>query len=116
MAPDDQKPLPDAAVETAITRVLQAEAAARDAVASARSAAGVIAEDARERVRRIAVATDRRIAAARAAFAARTGAEVAALDAQASALDAATISTADDVAKVEKAILALAASMTGGRP
>ena len=116
MAPDDHKPLPDDAVETAITQVLQAEAAARDAVAGARSAAGVIAEEARERVRRIGVAADRRIAAARAAFAARTAAEVAALDAQASALDVATVSTADDVAKVEKAILALAASMTGGNP
>ncbi|HSQ82163.1 MAG TPA: hypothetical protein VLU54_13700 [Casimicrobiaceae bacterium] len=116
MAPDNPTQLPDDAVETAIMHVLQAEAAARDAVAGARSAAGAIAEEARERARRVAVAADRRIAVMRAAFGARTAAEVASLDARAAALDAAGISTPDDVAKVETAVLALAASITGGAP
>ena len=116
MAPDNPTQLPDDAVDTAIMHVLQAEAAARDAVAGARSAAGAIAEEARERARRITLAADRRIAAVRAAFGARTTAEVASLDARAAALDAADISTPGDVANVERAVLALAASTTGGVP
>ncbi|MGE5089909.1 MAG: hypothetical protein ACM3QY_12335 [Candidatus Levyibacteriota bacterium] len=114
MAPDNPTQLADDAVETAIMHVLQAEAAAREAVAGARSAAGAIAEEARERARRIALTADRRIAALRAAFGARTASEVASLDAQAAALDAAEVSTPGDATSVEQAVGALAASMTGG--
>jgi len=96
-------------------RVLQAEAEARDAVADARSAAAAIDEAARERARRIGLVADRRIAAARAAFGAKTVAEVGALDAQAAALDAAGAPEPDEIARVERAVLALAASMTGGQ-
>ena len=95
--------------------VLQAEAEARDAVADARSAAAAIDEAARERARRIGLVADRRIAAARAAFGAKTVAEVGALDAQAAALDVAGAPEPDEIARVERAVLALAASMTGGQ-
>lgn len=115
MAPDDTQPLPVDAVEAAIMHVLQAEADARDAVADARSAAVAIDEAARERARRIGLVADRRIAAARAAFGAKTVAEVGALDAQAAALDAAGAPEPDEIARVERAVLALAAAMTGGQ-
>ena len=95
--------------------VLQAEAVARDGVAEARSAAEAIGEAARERARHIGLAADRRIAAARAAFSAKTVAEVGALDAQAAALDAACAPEPDEIARVERAVMALAASMTGGQ-
>ena len=116
MAPENPKLLPEDAVETAIAQVLQAEAAAREAVAVARGEAEEIAEAARERTRRIGLAADRRLAVVRAAFGAKTAAEVASLDAQASALDADRAPTPDEMARVERAVLSLAGSLTGAKP
>lgn len=116
MTPENPKLLPEAAVEAAIAQVLQAEAAAREAVAVARDDAEVIAEAARERTRNIGLSADRRIAIVRAAFGAKIVAEVASLDAQAWALDADRAPTPDEVARVERAVLSLAESLTGAKP
>ena len=116
MASDHTQSLPDAAIEAAITRVLDAETAARADVVRARGEAAEIAEHARDRARRIAVHADRRIHRLRAAFAARVSAEVADLEAEADALGAAHVVTPEEIERVEQAVAALARDMTGGSP
>ena len=86
MVTDSPKLQLNDAVEAAISRVLTAEVAARDAVARARSEAVEIAEEARETARRLGLHTDRRIRAVRAAFDAKGTTDVAAMEAQAVAL------------------------------
>ncbi len=68
MVPDNPKLLLNDAVDAAITRVLTAEGAARDAVARAHGEAAEIAEQTRETARRLGLHTDLRIRAVRAAF------------------------------------------------
>ena len=114
MAPDNLKSLPDDVIEAAISRVLEAEAAARADVVSARGEATVIAERAREQVRQLGVTSDRRMRRVRAAFAAKVTAEVALLDAEAAALSIAHELTGAELARVETAVAALAGAMTGG--
>jgi len=114
VAPDNLKPLRDDAIEAAITRVLEAETAARADVVRARSEATEIAEHARQWARRLAVHTDLRIRMVRAAFARRVTAEVAALEAEADALSVAHDLTPEEVLRVETAVAALAQGMTGG--
>ncbi len=116
VAPDNLKPLSDDAIEAAITRVLDAETAARADVVRARGEATQLAEEARERARRLAVHIDRRIRGVRAAFAAKVTAEVAALEAEAAALSVPHDLTAAEILRVEKAVAALARGMTGGQP
>jgi len=116
VAPDPPQPLPDAAIEAAITHVLDAESAARADVERARGEATEIAERARERARRLAVHADGRIHRLRAAFAATVAAEVAALEAEADALGAAHVLTPAEIERVEQAVAALAGDMTGGAP
>ena len=116
MAPDPHQRLPDAAIEAAITRVLDAETAARADVIRARDEATEIAEQTREWARRLAVHADRRIHGLRAAFAARVSAEVATLEAEADALGAAHVLTPAEIECVERAVAALARDMTGGSP
>jgi hypothetical protein len=114
VATDNPKLLSDDAVEAAITRVLQAEVAARDAVVRARGEATQIAERAREQARGLGLHTDRRIRRVRAAFEATVTAEVAELDAEAEAFRATHDLTPAEIEKVEMAVAALAHGMTGG--
>jgi hypothetical protein len=107
---------PADAVEASIARVLDAEAAAVDAVARARDEALAIAERAREQVRRLGLRTDRRLHAVRAAFEVRAAAEVATLAAETAALDAIHELTPEEISQVERAANATAAAMTGGSP
>ena len=116
MAPDNLHSLPDDAIEAAITRVLEAEAAARADVISARSEATEIGEAAREKARRLAVHIDRRIHSVRAAFAGKATAVTAALEAEAAALGVAHDLTPTEVLRVEKAVASLARGLTGGSP
>jgi hypothetical protein len=116
VAQDRPKLGPNDAVEAAIARVLDAEAAARDAVAGARREAAEIAEQAREQARRLGLHTDLRIRAVRAAFSAKTTAEVAALEAHAAALGAAPELTPAEVVRVARAVAALGGELTGERP
>ena len=115
MVPDNRNLQSDDTVEAAITRVLTAEVAARDAVTRARREAVEIAEQARETARRLVVHTDRRIRAVRAAFDAKGTTAVAALEAQAVALGVPHELTPAEVARVEQAVAALAGALTGGR-
>ena len=80
----------DAAVEAAISRVLDAELAAHDDVDRATRDAAAIVEDAGATARAIAERTERRIRKLRAAFETRAAREVAAIDAEALAQDAGT--------------------------
>jgi hypothetical protein len=112
VAPDNPNLLRNDAVEAAISRVLDAEVAARAAVAGARAEAIEIAERARETARRLALHTDRRIHRIRGAFAAMTAAQVAALETEGTALGVATTLTAAEVARVEAAVAALARALT----
>jgi vacuolar-type H+-ATPase subunit H len=116
VARENPKLLADDAVEAAITRVLAAEASARDAVARARGEAMEIAERAREKARRLGLSTDRRIRVLHAAFDAKVTAKVAALDAQAAALGTAHDLTPAEAASVERAVAELAGALTGGPP
>jgi hypothetical protein len=114
VAPDNLNPLRNDAVEAAISRVLDAEVAARAAVADTHREATEIAERARETARRLALHIDRRIHRIRAAFATTTAAEVAALEAEAAALGVAAELTAVEVTRVEAAVAALARALTEG--
>ena len=116
MASDNLNPLRNDAVEAAIARVQESEAAARATDAGARAEATAIAERARESVRRLAMHTDRRIHRIRAAFAATTTAEVEGLEAQAAALGVATGLTPAEVARVDAAVAALARALTEAAP
>lgn len=106
----------DDVVETSIARVLDAEAAALDAVARARDDAAAIAEQAREEARRIGLRADRRTHAVRAAFAAGVAAEIALLEAEAAALAASHDLTPAEVERVDRAVRATAQALTGGAP
>jgi hypothetical protein len=113
MAPDNSKRAPDDAVEGAIMQVLDAEVAARDAIAGARTRAAEIAEEAREKTRALRLVADRRIGSVRAAFDARCTREVAALEAEAAALGVAHDLSPEEVARIEQAVAALAGALTG---
>lgn len=116
VALDSSKPLPDAVIEAAITRVLDAEASAHADVEAARIETLLIAEHARERARRLVASSDRRIRRIRAAFSAKVTLEVAALNAEAEALGVAHELSSAEVAQVDLAVAMLAGAMTGGAP
>lgn len=102
----------DLPVETAMARVLEAERQAHDAIAAAQAEAGHMAEAARAAQRRLAERTRERIARVHGAFAAAVQAELARIDAQAQALPAHDDPDADDLARLEQALAALAARLT----
>jgi hypothetical protein len=110
MDPKDVRP--DANVESAIARVLDAEHAARTAVVDAGAAATEMLETARAATRALAERTERRIRAARSAFERRSASAVAALDAAAEATLHHELG-AGDLAHLDVAIAALAARLTG---
>jgi hypothetical protein len=107
------RPAPDAAVDAAIARVLDAEHKARDAVRDGEAEAAAMIELARASARALGERTERRIRGVRAAFEARTSATVAALVAEADAAGAAHELTAADLVRLDAAVAALAALLTG---
>jgi len=110
------EPLPtEATAEAAITRVLNAERDAREAIAQATREAVTMQENARAAARALSERTERRIREVRAALAARLAAEVEAIDAQAAAQDAGQALGAAELARLERAVAALAAELTGGQ-
>jgi len=113
--PITELPSAEAAAETAIAHVLSAERGAGDAIAQAAHEAAVVNELARARARALVERTERRIRAVRAAFAARVAGEVAAIDAQAAAQDAEQPLAAGDLERLDRAVVALAAELTGER-
>ena len=116
MAFDNSTQRPDDTVGAAIMRVLEAEVTARGSIAEARAEAGEIAEQARQAIRAIRLSTDRRLERVRAAFDAWCTTEVAALEAEAAALDAATDLSPAEVARIERAVAALARSLAENVP
>ena len=104
----------DAAVETAISRVLDAERAAHDDVDRATRDAAAIAEAARATARALIERTERRIRTLRTNFETRAAREVAAIEAQALAQDTVRELTPDDLARLKRAVAALACELTGG--
>jgi hypothetical protein len=103
----------DLAVEAAIGLVLASERAARDAVAQATRDAERLADDARAGAREIAERTDRRIRGIRAAFEARAVQAIAAIDAEAALQDATHELSAEDFARLARAVDALCEELTG---
>jgi vacuolar-type H+-ATPase subunit H len=107
---------PDDAVEAAIAHVLQAERAARDAIAQAQAEASAIVTEARERARSLAERTERRMRDVRAAFEATTDARLADIAAAAAAIERRDAETTVDHARSSAAVAALAARLTGAEP
>lgn len=106
----------DSAAEAAFAQVLRAERAARAAVEAAGVQAEQWAELARAEARARAERTRRHIAAVRGAFARAQSAELAQLAHEAEALAADAPLDAQDRLRVESAVAALAARLTGGAP
>ena len=104
------------AAEAAITRVLDAERAAREAVDSARLQVNPIAEDARAAARSVAERTERRVRAVVDAFERELAARRAEIDAEAARLDDPLPLTADELARLKQAVHALACELIGARP
>lgn len=100
-------------VEAAIARVLAAEGAARDSVASAQEAALARDEHTRATIRALTRRTQDRIAAVRARFARDTAERVAALDAEGERIANAPALCDDTLAALDAALAALAAELTG---
>lgn len=98
----------------AIARVLDAERAARDRIRRAEADAAAREDAARAEARAIAERAERRLAAVRAAFAARTARAVAAAAEQAAELDAPHRLTAADSSLARAAAVALALELTSG--
>jgi hypothetical protein len=108
----DPSPDDDAAVEAAMKRVLDAEHEARVRVGRAAATAEAMVEDAGAAARAVAERAERRIGALRLAFEVRAAGAVAALAAQAADADIAHPLTRADVARLEAAVVALAARLT----
>ena len=103
---------PAAVVDAAIARVLDAEHAARAAVAEAGETAAAMTEAARAAARELAARTERRILGVRAAFEEQASAAVAALDATAAATSVRREFTPDELARVAAAVATLAGLLT----
>jgi vacuolar-type H+-ATPase subunit H len=103
----------DAAVEAAISQVLEAERAANEDVERATPEAAAIVEGARAQARAIAERTERRLRGLRAAFEARSARELAAIDEQALAQDTVRELTNEDLARLERAVAVLSGELIG---
>ena len=103
----------DAAVEAAISRVLDAERHANDDVERATREAASMVEDARATARAIAERTESRLRSLRAAFESRTERESTEIDARALAEDAPHDLTVEDFVRLERAAAVLSAELTG---
>ncbi len=108
----DQLP-PPAAVDAAIVCVLDAEHAARDAIAATEATAVAMVEDARAAARAVALRSESRIRAVRAAFERDASTQVAALDAAAAEADVRHQLESDELARLDVAVVALAKRLTG---
>jgi hypothetical protein len=104
---------PEAAIEAAIARVLAAERDAREAVERATRNADALNEKARADARALADRTERRIRSVRAAYERKVTEEIAAIDAQAASQDVLQALSPDDGRRLERALQALAAELTG---
>jgi hypothetical protein len=104
----------DSAVEAAVARVLQAEHDARAAIDDARAQAARIAEQARAQARQCAERARQRVARGQAALERRLQADLAAIEAAGRALPEHDEPDAGARARLDAAVHALAAALTGG--
>jgi vacuolar-type H+-ATPase subunit H len=104
----------DTAVETAISRVLDAERCAHEDVDRATRNAAAIAETARATARAIIERNERRIRTLRTNFETRAQREVAAIEAEALDQDTVRELSPDDLVRAKRAVAALACELTGG--
>jgi hypothetical protein len=105
---------PDHDVEAAVARVLQAEQQARSAIEAARAEAAHIAEQARASARAWAERARARMARGQSAVERQLQAELAAIEAEACALPEHDEPEAAEIERLEVALQALAAALTGG--
>jgi hypothetical protein len=105
---------PDGAVEAAIARVLEAERAAREAVTAAEREAARLDEEARGRARAIGERCERRIRSVLAVHDAHVTERVAALEAAGATLGRPHTPDAAEMARVARAVAALADELIGG--
>ena len=101
-------------VEAAMARVLDAERAARSAVAAAQDEAEAIRGDARARDKRIAETAAERIAAIRAGMAEKRATRLAAIEAEAVGPDPHAADDEAARARLDQAVAWLADEMIGG--
>ena len=106
----------NAAASAAIKRVLEAERDAGEAVASCEREARAIVDEARQRASRIAGRTTERIAAARGRVAARVADAVKHYETEAAALQTSAQIDQEARKKLEQAVAAVAAELTGEAP
>jgi len=100
--------------DTAIARVLQAEAEARASVDAARAQVGLMAEAARSEARARSERTELRLRAVAAAFERRTAQRLAAIDVDAAQLQQPAPPDPKALAAVMSAVAALARGMVSG--
>ncbi len=108
-----QEPAGRLDAEEAVARLLEAEAAARDALARSEAQAAARLEAARERARALLERSERRVAAASAAHRERIARELAQLRSEARGLGAAQAADDPRLDRLENAVARLAARMTG---
>jgi vacuolar-type H+-ATPase subunit H len=106
----------NAAASAAIERVLQAERNASEAVASCEREARAIVDEARQRAARIAERTTARISTARGRVAARVANAVKHYETEAAALQTTDQIDQEAHKKLEQAVAAVAAELTGEAP
>jgi vacuolar-type H+-ATPase subunit H len=115
MSTTDPRP-GDLDVDAALARVLQAEQAARGAIDAARAEAARMAEQARTHARRYAERARARMARGQAAVERDLQAQLAAIAEQARALPERDEPDPLALGRLERAVQALAAELTGGHP
>lgn len=102
--------------DEAIATVLRAETDARAAITRAHAEAAHIAEAARAQARALAERTERRIRRVTAAFEQERAERLAELGAEAAAVAVSQVLTPDELARLDRAVHALARELTGGAP
>jgi hypothetical protein len=102
--------------DAAMARVLAVEREARIAIARANADVAQIADRARGAARRLVERTEQRVRCIAAAFERELAAQVAAIDAEIAALDVPQPITHEDRAHLERAVEALARQLAGAPP
>lgn len=116
MKPIDERGVANELAEAAISRVLDAEREAHEAIERALLEVHGIAEAARADARALAERTERRIRIVVGAFERELAARVAAIDAEADRLDSPQALRDDERAALQQAVAGLARELTGGAP
>ena len=112
----NRKAVPQESDDAAINQVLEAERAAREAIARARTQAAELVAAAREKARRINERADARVGLLRAACQRRIAERAAELQRAAEALHCTTVEQDQRYRRLADAVARLAAALGGGSP